>query len=119
MQLARECVRWENNYHNDMPDNIAELMRKRGKEEKAYLDEITKWEYPEKWMQNHQKPEEIEADEVARLNTIIEDQAAEIRELKEEIKRLEANERMRPAPQSTEEQPEEKKSLWHRLWLDM
>jgi hypothetical protein len=92
LQLARDCVRWEYNYHNDMPDELAELMRKRGEEEKAYFDEIAGWEYPEKWMKNHQNAEKIEADEVARLNTIIEDQAAEIRELKAEIKRLENNE---------------------------
>lgn len=92
LKLARDCVQWEYNYHNDMPDGIAELMRKRGEEEKAYLEEIRTWEYPREWMRDHQKPEDIEADEVARLNITIETQATEIRELKAEIKRLENNE---------------------------
>jgi hypothetical protein len=60
-------------------------MRKRGEEEKAYVNDGEDWMFRREWMQNHQKPEEIEADEVARLNTIIEAQAAEIRKLKEEI----------------------------------
>ena len=62
----------------------------------------------------------MEADEVARLNTTIEAQAAEIRELKEEIKRLGFNETIHPAPQSPDEHPEEKKSWWQRVndWND-
>ncbi len=114
MQLARDCVRWENSYHNDMPDNLAELMRKRGEEEKAYFDEIAGWEHPEKWMQNHQNAEEIEADEVARLNTTIEAQATRICELKTEIERLEANERMR---QATTAPTPRRRPWWHR-WLN-
>ena len=94
---------------------LVELMRKRGEEAKAYVNNDEDRVYRREWMQNHQKPEEIEADEVARLNTTIEAQAAEIRELKDQIKRMEANERMRK-----ESQPEGKKPWWHRLpvWFD-
>lgn len=114
-QLGHECVQWVQYYHKDMPDNLCEQMRKRGEEEKAYVNDGEDWKFRREWMQNHQKPEEIEANEVARLNTTIEAQAAEIRELKDQVKRMEANERMRK-----EFQPEEKKSWWHRLlaWLD-
>lgn len=109
-QLGHECVQWVQYNHEDMPKDLCERMRKRGEEEKAYVNDNDDWTYRIEWMQNHQKPEEIEADEVARLNTIIEEQAAEIRELKYEIKRMEANERMRKVLHT-----EEKKPWWHRL----
>jgi hypothetical protein len=114
-QLGHECVQWVQYNHEKMPKDLCELMRKCGEEAKAYVNNDEDWAYRREWMQNHQKPEEIEADEVARLNTTIEAQAAEIRNLKDEIKRMEANERMRK-----EFQPEEKKPWWHRLmaWLD-
>jgi hypothetical protein len=109
-QLGHECVQWVQYNHEKMPKDLCELMRKCGEEAKAYVNNDEDWAYRREWMQNHQKPEEIEADEVSRLNTTIEAQAAEIRELKDQIKCLEANERMRK-----EFQPEEKKSWWHRL----
>ena len=114
-QLGHECVQWVQYYHEHMPKDLCDQMRNRGEEEKAYVNDNEDWMYRREWMQNHQKPEEIEADEVARLNTTIEEQAAEIRELKNEIKRMEANERMRK-----EFQTEEKKPWWYRLtaWLD-
>ena len=114
-QLCHECVQWVQYYHKDMPDNLCEQMRNRGEEEKAYVNNNEDWMYRREWMQNHQKPEEIEADEVARLNTTIEAQAAEIRELKDQIKRMEHNEMMRK-----EFQPEEKKPWWHRMmaWFE-
>ena len=113
-------MQWVQYYHENMPKDLCKQMRDRGEEEKAYVNDNEDWMYRREWMQNHQKPEQIEADEVARLNTTIEAQAAEIRELKDYIKRLEANERMRTAFQSPNEEPEEKKSWWHRLmaWFD-
>lgn len=118
-QLGHECVQWVQYHHEHMPKDLCKQMRDRGEEEKAYVNDGEDWMYRREWMQNHQKPEEIEADEVARLNTTIEAQAAEIRELKDQIKCMEANERMRQLLQP-EEHPEEKKSWWHRLmaWFD-
>lgn len=119
-KLGHDCVQWVQYNHKDMPDNLCEQMRNRGEEEKAYVNDNEDLMYRREWMQNHQKPEEIEADEVARLNAIVEDQAAEIRELKDQIECMEANERMRTATQSPKEEPEEKKSWWYRLmaWFD-
>ena len=114
-QLGHDCVQWVQYYHENMPKDLCKQMRDRGEEEKAYVNDNEDWMYRREWMQNHQKPEQIEADEVARLNTTIEAQAAEIRELKDYIKRLEANERMRTAFQSPNEEPKEKKSWWHRI----
>lgn len=116
-QLGHECVQWVQYYHKDMPDNLCEQMRNRGEEEKAYVNDNEDRMYRREWMQNHQNPEEIEADEVAQLNTIIEDQAAVIRQQREEIKRLEFNERMRQQLQP-EEHPKEKKPWWRR-WLNI
>ena len=114
-QLGHECVQWVQYYHEHMTKELCEQMRNRGEEEKAYVNDNEDWIYRREWFQNHQKPEQIEADEVARLNTIVEEQAAEIRELKDQIKRMEANERMRK-----EFQTEEKKPWWHRImsWFD-
>ena len=114
-QLGHECVQWVQYYHENMPKDLCEQMRNRGEEEKAYVNNNKDWIYYHEWMQNHQTPEEIEADEIARLNTIIEAQAAEIRELKDLIKRMEHNEMMRE-----EFQTKDKKPWWYRLmsWLD-
>lgn len=119
-QLGHDCVQWVQYHHEHMPKDLCVLMRNRGEEAKAYVNHDEDWTYRREWMQNHQKPEEIEADEVARLNTTIEAQAAEIRELKDQIECMEANERMRHAHQSPKEYPEEKKSWWQRLtaWFD-
>jgi len=114
-QLGHECVQWVQYYHEHMTKELCEQMRNRCEEEKAYVNDNEDWVYRREWFQNHQKPEQIEADEVARLNTTIEAQAAEIRNLKDNIERMEANERMRK-----EFQPEEKKPWWHRImtWFD-
>ena len=108
--LGHECVQWVQYYHENMPKDLCDQMRNRGEEEKAYVKRKKDWIYYHEWMQNHQTPEEIEADEMARLNTTIEAQAAEIRELKDHIKRMEHNEMMR------EEFPtEEKKPWWYYI----
>lgn len=116
--LGHECVQWVQYYHENMPKDLCKQMRDRGEEEKAYVNDNEDWMYRREWMQNHRKPEEIEADEVERLNTTIEAQAAEIRELKDQIKRMEVNERMRPTHQPPGEKLKEKKSWWYREWLD-
>jgi len=115
LQLGHDCVQWVQYNHEEIPKDLCKLMRDRGEEAKFYVNNNEDYLFRLGWMQNHQKPEKIEADEVARLNTTIEAQAAEIRELKDQVKRMEANERMRK-----EFQPEEKKPWWHRLtaWCD-
>lgn len=119
--LGHDCVQWVEYYHEHMPNDLCKQMRDRGEDAKAYVNNGDDWTFRREWMQQHQKPEEIEADEVARLNTTIEVHAAEIRELKAEIKRLEANEKMRQLLEP-DEHHKEKKSWWHRLttwaWLD-
>ena len=117
--LGHDCVQWVLYNHEHMPKDLCEQMSNRGEEEKAYVNDGDDWTYRREWMQNHQKPEEIEADEVAQLNTIIEDQTAVIRQQREEIKRLEANEKMHQMLEP-EEHPEEKKPWWRRLlaWFD-
>jgi len=91
-QLGHECVQWVQYHHEEMPKDLCERMRTRGEEEKAYVNDCEDRTYRYEYLQEHQKPEEIEADEVARLNTTIEAQAAEIRKLKEEIRCKEADE---------------------------
>lgn len=118
-QLGHECVQWVQYYHEHMPKDLCEQMRNRGEEEKAYVNNNEDWVYRREWFQNHQKPEEIEADEVARLNTTIEAQAAEIRELKDQIKRMEFNATLNRAPIKPEPQSPEEKKPWWRRWLNI
>lgn len=117
-KLGNDCVQWEQYHREHMPKGLCEQMRNRGEEEKAYVNDNEDWMYRCEWMQNHKKPEEIEADEVVRLNATIEEQAAVIRQQKEEIECLKFNERMRKAHQPPEKKSELKKSWWHRAWLD-
>ena len=91
--LGHECVQWVQYYHKDMPNELCEQMRNRGEEEKAYVNDNQDWMYRREWMQNHQKPEKIEADEVARLNAQIEEQDATIRQLTLERDQLKAQQK--------------------------
>ena len=91
--LGADCVNWANYYGDRAPQEMREVMRKRGEESKAYVNNNEDWMYRREWMQQHQKPEQIEADEVARLNTTIEEQDAKIRELTLERDQLKAQQR--------------------------
>ena len=91
--LGHDCVQWVQYYHKDIPDNLCEQMRNRGEEEKAYVNDNEDWIYRREWFQNHQKPEQIEADEVARLNAQIEEQDAQIRQLTLERDQLKAQQK--------------------------
>ena len=92
-QLGHECVQWVQYYNKDMPDEVCKQMRNRGEEEKAYVNNGEDWQYRREWMQQHQKPEQIEADEVARLNAQIEEQDAQIRQLTLERDQLKAQQK--------------------------
>lgn len=113
-QLGHECVQWVQYYHKDMPDNLCKQMRDRGEEEKAYVNNDEDWGYRREWMQNHQKPEEIEADEVARLNAQIEEQDAQIRQFTLERDQLKAQQKIEKYTEDA------KPSWWQRFlaWFD-
>lgn len=113
-QLGHECVQWVQYYHKDMPDNLCKQMRDRGEEEKAYVNNDEDRGYRREWMQNHQKPEEIEADEVARLNAQIEEQDAQIRQFTLERDQLKAQQKIEKYTEDA------KPSWWQRFlaWFD-
>lgn len=92
-QLGHECVQWVQYYHEHMTKELCEQMRNRGEEEKAYVNNNEDWMYRREWMQQHKNPEQIEADEVARLNAQIEDQDAQIRQLTLERDQLKAQQK--------------------------
>lgn len=92
-QLGHECVQWVQYYHEHMTKELCEQMRNRGEEEKAYVNNNEDWMYRREWMQQHKKPEQIEADEVARLNAQIEEQDAQIRQLTLERDQLKAQQK--------------------------
>ena len=118
-RLGHDCVQWVEYYHENMPEELCKHMRNRGEEEKAHVNNNEDWTFRREWMQQHQKSDDTEADEVTRLNAIIEEQASEIRKQKEEIKHLEFNVMLHRAP-IVQEKPKEMRSWWQRLtaWLD-
>ena len=117
-QLGHECVEWVQYYHKDMPDEVCKQMRNRGEEEKAYVNNDEDWMYRREWMQQHQKPEQIEADEMARLNAQIEEQDAKIRELTLERDQLKAQQRFNESVYDPTK--DVKPSWWQRFlsWLN-
>ena len=92
-QLGHECVQWVQYYHEHMTKELCEQMRNRGEEEKSYVNNNEDWMYRREWMQQHKNPEQIEADEVARLNAQIEEQDAQIRQLTLERDQLKAQQK--------------------------
>ena len=115
-QLGHECVEWVQCYHKDMPDDVCKQMRNRGEEEKAYVNNDEDLVYRIEWMQKHQKPEQIEADEVARLNAQIEEQDAKIRELTLERDMLKAQQRFN---ESVYEPTKDVKPSWWQSFLSL
>ena len=92
--LGHECVQWVQYYHEHMPKELCGQMRDRGEQEKSYVNDRQYYSIRAEWMQQHKKPEQIEADEVARLNTTIEEQAAQIRQLYHERDQLKARQKI-------------------------
>ena len=113
-QLGHECVQWVQYYHEHMTKELCEQMRNRGEEEKAYVNNNEDWMYRREWMQNHQKPEKIEADEVARLNAQIEEQDATIRQLTLERDKLKDQQRFN---ESIYDQTKDVKPSWWQRFL--
>ena len=93
LHLGHDCVQWVQYYHENMPKELCEQMRNRGEDEKEYVFDEKDHEIRLEWMQNHQKSEKIEADEVARLNAQIEEQDAQIRQLTLERDQLKAQQK--------------------------
>ena len=112
--LGHDCVQWVCYYHEHMPKELCEQMRNRGEEEKAYVNDNQDWMYRREWMQNHQKPEKIEADEVARLNAQIEEQDATIRQLTAEVERFKAQQRFN---ESVYDPTKDKQPSWWQRFL--
>jgi len=113
-QLGHECVQWVQYYHEHMTKELCEQMRNRGEEEKAYVNNDEDWMYRREWMQQHKKPEQIEADEVARLNAQIEEQDAKLRELTLERDQLKAQHRFN---ESVYDPTKDVKPSWFQRFL--
>ena len=112
--LGHECVQWVQYYHKDMPKELCEQMRNRGEEEKAYVNNNEDWMYRREWMQKHQKPDEIEADEVARLNARIEEYDAKVRQLTIERDHLKAQQKFN---ESVYDPTKDKQPSWWQRFL--
>ena len=110
--LGHDCVQWVQYYHEHMTKELCEQMRNRGEEEKAYVNNNEDWMYRREWMQKHQKPEEIEADEVARLNARIEEYDAKVRQLTLERDQLKAEKKFN---ESVYDPTKDKQSWWQRF----
>ena len=114
LSLGADCVNWANYYGDRAPQEMREVMRKRGEESKAYVNHDEDWMYRREWMQQHKKPEQIEADEVARLNAQIEEQDATIRQLTLERDQLKAQHRFN---ESVYDPTKDAKPSWWQRFL--
>lgn len=112
--FASEMIQIVQYHHEQMPADICKQMRDHGEEMKTIANDEN-WLYRRQCLEAHRVAEASEADATDKLHTTIEAQAAEIRNLKEEIKCMRNNEMMRQVFK-----PEEKKPWWYRLmaWLD-
>ena len=81
--LACDCERWVQHYGKDMPEEVRTQMLKEALEEKAFANDNGKWLFRREYMASHQKPEELEADEVARLNDVIDKLSKELDEVRD------------------------------------
>ena len=101
-------------YADKIPEDLAKNISDYGYRMKDIANDKT-WRYREELIKAYKVVEASEADITDSLHKTIDKQAAEIRELKDQIKRMEHNEMMR------EEFPtEDKKPWWYRLmsWFD-
>ena len=116
LSLGADCVNWANYYGDRAPQEMREVMRKRGEESKAYVNHDEDWMYRREWMQQHKKPEQIEADEVARLNAQIEEQDATIRQLTLERDQLKAEKKFN---ESVYDPTKDVKPSWWQRFLSL
>lgn len=101
-------------YADKIPEDLAKNISDDGYRMKNIANDKT-WIYREELIKAYKVVEASEADITDSLHKTIDEQAVVIRELKDQIKRMEHNEMMRE-----EFQTEDKKPWWYRLvsWLD-
>lgn len=109
--FASEMIQIVQYHHEQLPDNIRKQMRDHGEEMKAIAND-EKWLYRRQWLEAHKVVEASEADVTDKLHKTIEDQAAEIRRLEGEIKRIKME---RDMSHEVTAKKEKKPTLWQRL----
>ena len=117
LHLGHECVQYIQYSKFETPDG-RKYLRDIGEDAKAYVnhgeDEIFKREY----MQSHKHPEELEADEIARLNAQIEDMEKKLREQEAQIHEItikaESSDKWAGAYRQAHERLM-KRNLWKRI----
>ena len=88
--FASEMIQIVQYHHEELPDGIRKQMRDHGEEMKTIANDEN-WIYRRQWLEAHRVAEASEADATDKLHKTIEEQAAEIRQLKDEIKRMECD----------------------------
>lgn len=102
---------------NEIREEVRKQMRDHGEEMKAVANDEN-WIYRRQWLETHKVAEVSEADATDKLHKTIEEQAAEIRQLKaenrqlkDEIKRMECDKMREPIMADEEKTP----TWWQRL----
>lgn len=118
--FASEMIQIVTYERDKIPADICKQVRDHGEEMKAIANHDDGNIYFERrqWLEAHRVAEASEADATDKLHKTIEEQAAEIRNLKDEIRRMEANERMRQVLQPAHHEGK-KTSWWQRLWFTL
>lgn len=79
--LGHNCVQWVQYYHEKMPKELCEQMRNQGEEAKKYVNDGESWMYRRQFMETHKTQEDLDVNEMARLNAQVEQLEKENRHL--------------------------------------
>ena len=116
--LGSDCVQWVCYYHKDMPNELCEQMRNRGEEAKTYVNDDKDKDFAHEYMQNKKSPDELESDEITRLNEQVERLDQELREkdakTQDLINKAESSSKWGEAYRQANERLM-KRSLWQRI----
>jgi hypothetical protein len=108
--FASEMIQIVQYHHEQLPDGIRKQMRDHGENMKAIANDEN-WLYRRQWLEAHKVAEASEADVTDKLHKTIEEQTAEIRQLKDVIKRMECDKKHEPIMADKEKTP----TWWQRL----
>ena len=108
--LASEMIQIVQYHHDQIPADICKRMRDHGEEMKAIANDEN-WLNRRLWLEAHKVAEASEADVTDKLHKTIEEQTAEIRQLKDVIKRMECEKKYESKMADKEKTP----TWWQRL----
>ena len=109
----------EVNYGDEIPTEIRKRLRDRAEESKAYSLDDSKWWERRQYMETHQQQAEAESARTAELNEKVEQQAARIIELENELADTKGEFikfQMEVSRQNEANETQNKRNFWQRIF---